>query len=209
MEEDVKKPEGEGTPKKETPVDWEKRYKDIQADQTRNKQKLSELEGTIENLTPFVDWDKLYGKTPSDTAKPGDEPQYIDRKEFDKATKELERKMQIAELTSEFRATYPDMAKYEKMVTFFLVNQTDQRKKMRDRLDDAVKRCKDFLETERTKGRETAEKEKKEKEEKEASASGLESPKTTPKKKAAKVPGTTYEDYVALRKADQEKMKQG
>lgn len=49
------------------PVDWEKRYKDLQADHTRKSQELSNLHGKVDTLMKLVESGTIAGKqTPSE-----------------------------------------------------------------------------------------------------------------------------------------------
>jgi len=193
------------TKDQETPKDpgnWEKRYKDAQAEITRAHQELSEIRKERESLTAEREamkrqQEELIAYYQGYTT-PEDDEGYIDKKEFKRWQQEHDRKLQVMQTTNEFRMKYPELREYEDLVGAFLANKTDKRKSMRDRLESAVDATKKFLDAERAKGKEQQEKDSKEKEEKEAEASGLEPKKTVEYDKDT--PGESYGDYIKRRK---------
>lgn len=187
--------ETESKSEQDTAVDWEKRYKDEQVTLTKSQQENAEYKRTLEQLYPYVNWDKLQsgGEAPAE-----EEDGYISRKEWKKQSEKQQAEFQRAMLIMEFRAKHPDMIEYEDLVTTFM-SKTDARKPLRERADDAVKFAKNFLEAERAKGKSEGEKAKEEREAKEAEAAGLEAKGKSSKQGEEEEKPQTPEEYLAER----------
>ena len=196
------------TPSKETPkeVDYEKRYKDAQAELTKKSQELSDTKKEyardkelLDTVTPYIDWKAVNGETKSE-----DDGEMVSKKELNAKFEELKKAQNVAQVTMDFRRKYPDMIDYADQVGFYLQNKTDPRSKMSDRIENAVEYTKKFLDTERAKGVSSSQEQKAEAKKKEAEASGL----TEKGQKKAKPPdseGETNEDYLAWRKGQTNK----
>jgi hypothetical protein len=180
-------------------TDWEKRYKDAQAELTKKSQELSDTKKEyakdkelLDTVTPYIDWKAVNGEPKEDN----DEP--VSRKELDDKIAKLESARRVDQTMSDFRRKYPDMVDYEDQIGFYFHNKTDPRSKPMDRIAKAVEYTKNFLDTERAKGVSSAQEKVEETKKKEAEASGL---KEKDSKEPPEPEGESYDDYIASRKA--------
>jgi len=188
------------TPAKET--DWEKRYKDLQSHNTSVEQKLKITEEEmlkdkqlLQDVSPFVDWEKASGKQ-----EQTDGDDLVVKKDLQTEIAAIKKELQSQRVIQDFRVKYPDMNKYEDLVTLY-VGKTDARKAPNARIEEAVVLARNFLETERTKGKADNAETIKEKIAKEAEASGFESSSHSSEKKKDE-DGETYDDYIKSRKTN-------
>ena len=180
-----------GTGEKDPAVDFEKRYKDLQSHTTKVEQELKEVKTEydkdkelLNTVEPYIDWDRM-------------NPEQKEEPDINAKLIELQRKIELNQITQDFRTKYPDMVPYEELVGAML-SRTDARRPMPERIGKAVGYVQKLLEAERLKGIEEAEKKKKDKKTKEAEASGFSESKNA---KGEKEPeGETYEDYIKDRK---------
>lgn len=171
-----------GTPEKTEAekIDWEKRYKDLQADHTRTSQRLADVEARLEN-TPSEE-------QPSDDYE---EESFLDRKTaeklIDKKVKEAVSADRQIRADAHFRRTYPEYVDDEAAISGILrsPNYRDELIRLNspeDRVDFAVKKFKERLEKASADAAAKAETEAKEREEKNRKAAGLGGPSTAPAK---------------------------
>lgn len=158
-------------------VDWERRYKDLQADHTKTKQRVAELSRT---------YSQPKEEEPEDYA---DEP-FVDRKTvktmINKAVKEAVSTVRTQTADSYFRRTYPELTKHENAISGILGNPSDPDAlagaTAEERIDAAVKEFNAIMDEKVKAAAEAKEAEIKAKEEKNRKASGLSGPSTTPTK---------------------------
>jgi len=191
--------ETSGTEKTETP-DYEKQYKDTQAELTKASQELSEQKQFVDTISPYVDWGKVQGGE----EKPSEEESgYIDRKAYAEGLKELSGNIDIKLLALGFRQAHPELKPYEETITgpaLARLRRQHPRESIEKVMDRAAKFTTELLEQERNKGAEDAEKKKQEA----AAVGGLDSAgPTSPKEE--KPLGETGADYIARRKAQSRK----
>lgn len=192
--------EGQGETKEE--VNWEKRYKNLEADHTTTSQKLAEQEQLVELVSPYVDWGKVQGsgEAPSDPEEEGT----VDKKMLTTSLKDLSDKVDTKLLTLDFRQAHPELRPYEDTITGPALSRL-RRKYPREPIRKVMERAADFtakfLEEERKKGEETAEKKSQEA----AGAGGLGSASPTSPAKKEEPLGETNKDYLARRKAQSRK----
>lgn len=184
-----------GTPEakeKQSEVDWEKRYKDLQSDHTRTRQRLSELEAEKppeESLDEFVD------------------DEYLTKKEVDKridqAVSKAVKSVQMQSADSYFRRTYPQLVKYESAISGIIHSPKDPESlkgsSAEGRIDAAVKEFNEIVAEEKASAKEQAEKEAKDREEQNRKASGLGGGQAPASKSEEE--GESDADYIAKRKA--------
>lgn len=180
-------------------VNWEERYKNLESDHTKTSQELADNKQLLDTVSPYVDWGKVQG---GEEKPPEEEGQgFIDKKAHADSLKELSDNVDIKLLTLEFRQDHPELKPYEGLVGFNLLNNTSKNKPIKQRMGDAVKMTQEFLEKERTAGKEEAEKKTQEA----AAAGGLGSAgASSPEKKEVPL-GESGKDYIARRKAESRK----
>ena len=171
-----------GTPGKtevEDTVNWEKRYKDAQAELTRSQQRLADIDARSE--TP--------GTQQGEETYEDDES-FVDRKAVSKMIEKAVSKavsgvrMQTAD--SYFRRTYPNIVKHENVISGILRNPKDpgslKGASGEERIDAAVKEFNALTEEAVATAKTEAETQAKERDEKNRKATGLGGPSTTPSK---------------------------
>ena len=204
-QEEEKKQQNTQTKDSTGDTDWEKRYKDAQAELTPLQQKVAEQEKLLDGVYPFVDWDKFEGKEKPGNSDEltGTELDFVDKAAFKKFQQEQKKKDDSRELTFDFRLRYPEMREFENEVGTVLLKQTDPRQPLKARLDAAVKTVKERIEYLKAEGVKEAEAKKKEKDKKEAETAGLEAGRTVPEDTTEK-PAETSQEYVDRFKKRQE-----
>ena len=195
----------DGTPQKpdaET-VDYEKRYKDLQAEQTRTSQENAELNRRLEQL-------EQAGQETPEADDLDDEEGFTDRKTVSQmialAVSQAVAKVRTQAADTYFRRTYPDLVKYENAIAGIMRSQKEAPKKgasAEDRIDAAVKEFNDLTEEAKTTATAEAEAKAKAREEQNRKASGLTSSSTTPAKSGEEE--LSDEDELKARKRRQAK----
>lgn len=178
---------------------YEQQYKDTQAKLTEASQELADNKQLLDTVSPYVDWGKVQGgeEKPSEEEGQG----FIDKKAHADSLKELSDNVDIKLLTLEFRQDHPELKPYEGLVGFNLLNNTTKNKPIKQRMADAVKMTQEFLEKERTTGKEEAEKKTQEA----AAAGGLGSAGASSPERKEAPSGESGKDYIARRKAESRK----
>ena len=183
---------------KEQDVVEAKRYNDLQAEYTRNQQRLKELEETNQNLQG--NYEQLTTYLQQQQAPQQEDTSaydYVSKKDLEAQNRQLAQQIEASNLASEFRSKHPDMVQYEDMVSYYLQNKTDKRKSLRDRMEAAVASVKDYNDAERKRGIENARQEQEQTQAKEAEASGI-SYETTPTESAPSA--ETGNEYITWRR---------
>lgn len=187
-------------------VDWEKRYKDSQAELTKANQDLSRANQMLD----LVDWNQAgvppgqgQGATPGTTEEESSET--VTKKTLLDTLSNQERTVDAKLGVLNFRMKHPDLVPYENTLFVGVLNQTHKkykgRKPMDEVMDEAANTLRTTLENERKKGAEEADKKKKEA----AGAGGLGSAGATTPKKDTVTQEQSYDDYMKERKELQEK----
>jgi hypothetical protein len=188
-----------GTPEKTETIDWEKRYKDLEADHTQKSQRLAELERERQAQIESQ-------KEPQEEETYDDLP-YVDRKQVETIVSKAVQAERARSAISYFRRTYPDLVEHENVISGIMRNPKDTKMfkdgvSAEERIDSAVKEFKALTEEAVTKAKEEAEAEAKEREEKNAKAKGLGSTSTTPAKSDEE---PSDEEEIKKRKSQQAK----
>jgi hypothetical protein len=178
--------------------DWEKRYKDLQAEFTKKSQHEKELQQQMQDLN--TNYEQLAGYISQQQQPQTNDSDYdfVSKKELSEWERRVAKQIEATNLASEFRSKYPDMVQYEDMVAYYLENKTDKRHTLKDRMESAVTSAKSFLDAERQRGIELAKQAADAKAAEEAQASGL-SYETTPPGSGAPS-AETGQEYLAWRK---------
>lgn len=186
-------------------VDYEKRYKDLQAEQTRTSQENAELRQRNEQL-------EQPPETPPEEADLGDEEGFVDRKTVNqivsKAVSQAVATVRTQAADAYFRKTYPDLVKHEGIIAGIMRNPKDLPKKgasAEERIDAAVKEFNNLTEEAITSAKAEAEQAAKDREEANRKASGLTSSSTTSPKGGEEEPSDAQE--LADRKAKSAKQR--
>lgn len=187
-------------PPKAGEVNWEERYKNLEADHTKTSQELSDQKQFADTISPYVDWGRVQGEE----EKPAEgEPSFVDKKTHADSLKELSGNIDIKLLALGFRQEHPELKPYEETITgpaLARLRRQYPRESIAKVMDRAAKFTTELLEQERNKGAEDAEKKKQEA----AAVGGLGSAgPTSPKEE--KPLGETGTDYVARRKEQSRK----
>jgi len=172
----------------------EAQYKELQAKVQELQAERDSLQSQYDLLAEYVDWDKVRGITEESQTTETTDPE---KKSLEAEIRRLESQIQSKLLVLEFRSQYPDLKDYEESLVapaILRFRRQFPRENPEKILERAAKFARDFLESERAKGKELA----KDKKAEEAAASGLESEGSTSPKEEK--PGQTPEEYIAERK---------
>ncbi len=174
---------------------YEQRYKDLQVDHTTTKQELAQSKQLVDMMTPHVNF---RDKKESESAEDDDE--FVQTGQMKQQLQDISAKVDDKLLSLKFQQDNPDLKDYQHVVGSML-NKTDPRLPKETRLEEAAKLTRDFLETERKKGAESAEADKVKKAAAEAEASGIASGTTKVSKGESDDPDKpqSYKDYMAER----------
>ena len=180
-------------------------------------QDSAKREQYLEQITPYVDFDGLKGSR-QDTETSEEDQSFITKAEAKALEQKINQRIATADFTREFRDKYPDLGDKgakEEMVRYFFENKTLRTDSFDKRLESAVKATRTLLKTEvdtalkdKQAAEEKAAKERKAKDEAAAKASGISSGTITSPQKAEKE-SQTSSDYIAERRAKQERLKAG
>ena len=168
-----------GTPPEEEPVDYKKRYKDLQAETTRVSQHNTELAQRLEQLEQPPEPDEDLGLD--------DDGNFVDKKTVSKmvnqAVSQAVSQVRTQSANAYFRRTYSDLGKYESVIAGLMRNPKEPSKlkgaSAEERIDAAVKEFQDLTDEAKATAKAEAETEAKEREEANRKASGLTSSSTT------------------------------
>ncbi len=178
---------------------------------------VTEKQQLIDQLTPYVDFDKLKGGNQDDGLEDneGDET-FLTQKEAKALEVRLDKKIKSNNFMNDFRTTYPDLGDKgvkEEMVRYFF--EKEKAGSFDQRVKKAVEATRNLLKTEQAKGTEAATTKQKEKDELEAKkkvsaakAGGLGSGITTPSG-ASDDENESNDDYLAKRRLKSEQRKAG
>ena len=155
--------------------DWQKRYKDLQAEYTKRAQHEKELEKSMQDLQTNYEQLTQYLSQKQAPAEDDTAYEYVSKRDLVQMQQAMAQQIEATNLAAEFRSKYPDMVEYEDMVSYYLQNKTDKRKNLRERMESAVGSAKDFLEAERQRGIELERQKAEQKLSEEAQASGISS----------------------------------
>jgi hypothetical protein len=190
----------------QTTDSYEERYKELQSTMTKTSQENATLKAEIEkdkslinDLTPFIDYDKMNGKV----ADPEDGDALVDNKTLTKKIQGLQDEILRTKYTSDFRSKYPDMIEHEDLVGLYL-NKTNPRDTIENRMLKAVENTRALLKSEQSKGREKYEQEVKTKTTEEAKVAGF-AGGSEPHEGDGAHKAETYEEYIQSRKNDSAK----
>ncbi len=174
---------------------YEQRYKDLQADHTVVNQELAQSKQLVEMMTPHVNFGD---KKESESAVDNDE--FVQTGQMKQQLQDINAKVDDKLLSLKFQQDNPDLKDYEHVVGSML-NRTDPRLPKETRLEEAAKLTREFLETERKKGAESAEADKVKKAAAEAEVSGIASGTTKVSKSESDDldKEQSYSDYMAER----------
>lgn len=204
-------PEGtppEGTPPETKPdeVNWEQRYKDLQAESTKTSQEAAELRTQVEQL-------EQPPKEPPEEDLELDEDGFVDGKTVNEivnrrvnaAVEKAVRLIRSQSADAYFRRTYKELVKHTGIIAGIMRNPKNPEKvkgaSPEERIDAAVEEFNALTEEAKAKAKTEAEAEAKAKEEAKAKASGLGSTTTsTPAKGDEDI---SDEQEIANRKAHQ------
>lgn len=166
----------EGTPPETKPddVNWEQRYKDLQAESTRASQEAADLRTRVEQL-------EQPPEEPPDEDLDDEEEGFLDRKTakkmVDAAVQKAVSQVRTQSANAYFRRTYKNLVKYENAIAGLLRNPKDASKlkgaSPEERIDAAVEEFNTLTEEAKATAKTEAEAEAKAKEEAKRKASGL------------------------------------
>lgn len=180
----------------------EAQNKELQTKLTQQGQQLSQLEGEMELMRPYVKFDGPEQRTQPDY-DPNDPDQVFDYKLRTEISK-VETKAQAAIKALEFLGDNPDLKPHRDRVAYILANKTDRRKPIDVRLADAGRIVRE--EIQKIKNEALAEKEagEKDKAKEAAQAQGVMTGHQTPESDESKeTGGETKEEYFASRQQEQ------
>ena len=200
-------PEGtppEGTPPKDAETDWQKRYKDLQAENTRVSQQSASQERRLAQLEQA----KQAEGQPEEEV---DDDEFISRKAAQQLVKDAVtgavHKIRMETADAYFRRTYPDLVKHENVIGGIVGHPRNpaalEGKSAEERIDAAVKEFNELTEEAKAEAKSEAEAAAKDREDKNRKASGLGSGTTAPTKSDTE--GLSDVEELADRKARQAK----
>lgn len=178
--------------------DWESKYKAEQAERQKVVEAHERDRETLDLLMPYVDWSKVQQPAESE----GGERQEVTQDDLKKALGAVDTKL----LLVDFRISHPELRDYEDNLiapTVRRIKAENPRLSGTKLLERAAKEVKDFLESERSKGRQEVEKRKASA----AATGGMGSAGTTStkKKEEEESKGETNEEYIARRQKESAK----
>jgi hypothetical protein len=178
--------------------DIEENNKNLQAQWTRSQQENKKLQEENELLSKYVQFGKTGESEQSEEDETDDEP--VSKRELKEQQKRSEARMEGQRVLDSFRRDNPDLQEHEDIVDSNF-RRTDSKKTLDERMKDAVKATRDFLDKERKKGREEQEKEtQKQEKQKRAGLTGGGGQRTS---SADEKTGESYDDYIEARKKSQ------
>jgi len=193
------------TTQTEEKVDYKTQYEQLQRTHQETVEEKQRLEQQYDLISEHVDWDAVHGGGTAEEEQGdyGEDEAAMTKKEAARFEERIHRQVTGQIKRQEFFAANPELKPYEKIVSDFLVTQTNKAKPIDARLEEAKQKTIAFLKgikEEAIREKEEAEKKKKQQE---AAAAGFESTGTTPPAKPEdQTKGQEPNEYLAQRKAE-------